>query len=490
MKNHLRAMAWLLVVTMLSGGLLSCGDTPSETTAAVTTDPAAVEESTETELKDAVPELDFGGETFTISTTNYFPDEMDVLELTGEITNDAIYNRNQRMEERFNVVIEDIEINNPNHTEHPAHLRSSILSNDGAFDMAGVFVYYAGSLVLENLFQNWSGIPYADLEMPWWIRNINDAFTVDGKLYTAVSDLCISSMQSTYVYLFNQKLASDYAIEDLYTVVDEGRWTLDYLYDLTSGIYQDVNGDGTAGPEDVYGYLSDLVTSLDGYYATSGQPILAVTDSGLEVQMNSERAMGIFEKVSRLMHESAGTFRIYHGKNGQTYDSKYPLFMENHGLVMPVRMTALFKELRDMEVDFGILPYPKYDEEQKQHYTYLLDNYSVLCIPNGDVNVEMVGALAEAMAADSQKYVMPVFYESALQGKYTRDQRSVEMLDLIMAGRTFDISILYSHALGDMPYFLRNAIMNGKTYASSYAASEQKYLTSAKQLYEKLKAMP
>ncbi len=486
MQKYTCKIACILLAMLLA--LSSCGSGTTETeTIADTTQTDTTQ--TETELTDKVPALDFGGESFIISTGDRYDFEMDVAEQTGEITSDAIYDRNRKMEERFNVTISSILTPNPSNHEHPTFVRTSVLADDHAFDMAGIFVYTAGALALENLFANWHNVPYVDLTQDWWVHNINDTFTVDGKLYTAVSDLCVTSMQLTYGYLFNQKLATDNGIEDLYNVVNEGRWTLDYVYDLTEGMYQDVNGDGNADSGDVYGFISDMGTSLDCYLAAGGQPMLIDTGDKLEVQIGTEKAFTIFEKANRLINESQGTFRVYHGSNGQVYDDKYPLFTTNHALLMPVRLIALFNELRDMEVDFGILPFPKYDEDQQKYYSFALDNYSVLCVPTNTKNMEMVGALSEAMAAESTRSVMPVFYETALQGKYTRDERSVEMLEIIMDGRTFDLSILYNDAVGDLPYLMRNTLIAKGNFASSYAASEQKYKTGAESLYAQLQGM-
>lgn len=168
--------------------LSSCGSGMTEietTTEPTQTDTVAAE----TALTDQVPALDFGGESFIISTGDRYDFEMDVAEQTGEVTSDAIYDRNRKMEERFNVKISSIQTPNPSNHEHPTFVRTSVLADDHAFDMAGIFVYTAGGLVLENLFTNWHSIPYVDLTQAWWVHNINDTFTVDGKLYTAVSDL-------------------------------------------------------------------------------------------------------------------------------------------------------------------------------------------------------------------------------------------------------------------------------------------------------------
>ena len=196
--------------------------------------PVAAETEAETEkvYTDSVPELDFGGDKLTFTTIAWYDYEMFAEELNGDITNDAVFNRNKMMEDRFNVSIDTIPINNATHAEHPAFIRSSIMAGDHAFDVAATFVYSAGSMILDNIFQDWRTIPYVELDRPWWIANINKAFTVYGKLYSPVSDTCVTSMQLAYAYLFNAKLAIDHNVEDLYKVVDEGRWTMDYIYNI------------------------------------------------------------------------------------------------------------------------------------------------------------------------------------------------------------------------------------------------------------------
>ena len=41
----------------------------------------------------------------------------------------------------------------------------------------------------------------------------------------------------------------------------------------------------------------------------------------------------------------------------------------------------LSDQLRDMRDEYGILPFPKYDEAQDGYYTTVNDNYSQIMIP-------------------------------------------------------------------------------------------------------------
>ena len=437
----------------------------------------------ETELRDNVPELDFGGNTITFSTTESYHYEFDVDELTGEITNDAVYERNLMMEERFNVVIEKTVTDNRD--TQTTFIRNTIMSGDNAFDVAAHFVYLAGGLILEDLFLDWKNVPYVEMDREWWVRKINDSFTINGRLFAAVSDLCITNMQLAYVYLFNHQIADNYGIEDLYAVVDDGRWTLDYMRDLTSSVYEDLNGNAKNDDSDLYGLLTDTITSLDCYFLAADQPTIRETENGLEELVGSPRAVQIYEKVYSLFYDNPGARPL------GDYEKKHPMFMNSQGLLMPIRLHRLYGQMRDMDVDFGILPFPKLNEEQKEYFNTCLDNYSVLMIPKNTKDLEMVGALTEAMSFESMKSVVPAFYETALQEKYTRDKRSVDMLDLIMSSRVFDVTILYNSFLsgGNLAHILRFTIGSKKDYVSFYEKNKPSFDEQLSQLYDNLQML-
>ena len=67
----------------------------------------------------------------------------------------------------------------------------------------------------------------------------------------------------------------------------------------------------------------------------------------------------------------------------------------------------------------------------------------VTIIPKTNNKLEMTGAVLEALAYESRETVIPAYYDIALKGKYARDPESVEMLDLIFAGRIYDLGDTY-----------------------------------------------
>ena len=81
--------------------------------------------------------------------------------------------------------------------------------------------------------------------------------------------------------------------------------------------------------------------------------------------------------------------------------------------------------LRDMKSDYGIIPYPKYDENQDGYYTFQHDQIGLFTIPVTSTKKDMAGAVLEAMSSESSKTVVPSYYEVALKSKYSRDSESV-----------------------------------------------------------------
>jgi hypothetical protein len=93
---------------------------------------------------------------------------------------------------------------------------------------------------------------------------------------------------------------------------------------------------------------------------------------------------------------------------------------------------------RNLNFDYGILPYPKYSETQELYYSRV-ESASPYCVPITVKDTEFSGAMLEALACESRKTVIPAYYEVALKVKFTNDNQSARVLDLVMANRIFDL---------------------------------------------------
>ena len=164
------------------------------------------------------------------------------------------------------------------------------------------------------------------------------------------------------------------------------------------------------------------------------------------------------------------------------------MFRSGNALFTTTYLTQAFSTFRDMTDDYSILPYPKWDEAQEKYMTGAMDNYSVLGVPVTVSDLEMVSIITESLNIESYKTLFPTYYEQALQSKYARDAESIEMIDILMAGRNFDFCTLFSSTIIGIPFMVRELVAGKSTaFASKYKSLEkgaQKGLEKVLKAYE------
>ncbi len=475
-----RILAMLLAALILASTVACNSASGDETTSTEDTSTQTVAETEETEpltesekraqAKDDLPEITFNGADFRVSTKESWKSEVMVEDLTGDVVNDAIYDRNAVIAERFAVNIVPIVTPEGDMYTQVNNVKNSVMAQDDAFDLAATYAMTAGTIINEGYYMNWNDMPYNDFSKPWWLSNINECFSVGDKMFTVVGDMCFSLLEYTYCTYYNRTKGDTYGLtETLLQDVKDGKWTIDYLLNLTKEIYEDTDGNGNRDKEDFYGFVAHTGTDLMIYTYAFDIPLTSRNTDGIpEISIYSEKMITAVEKVTQLYWESNGSYiaeiadapKLFAAGNAMFYTS---LFMR------------AFNNLRDMEDDFTILPFVKFDETQEIYMTSAMDNYSVLGIPITCKNTDMVSVITESLNVESYRSVFPAYYDKALKGKYARDEESIEMIDLVMAGRNFDFATLYT-AQGDLNVLnilLQSSVASKNAdFTSRYAANE------------------
>jgi hypothetical protein len=136
--------------------------------------------------------------------------------------------------------------------------------------------------------------------------------------------------------------------------------------------------------------------------------------------------------------------------------------------------------LRDAEFEYGIIPYPKYDENQAAYYTMADGFHTLLGIPKTSPDLTMTAVITEALNAYSYKDVVPVYYEVALKVKFTRDDESVQLLDIISDGTIYDFGYFYDNWTGFA--FMMQDLMRDRS--NNFASYYESRLNAAQNQFE------
>ena len=486
---------------LLFAGLLllsSCGGgegTPSapNTDTTENTDTMAEEtELTRENTPDNLPaDLRFNGETvvFHVRGDEDCVREFQVEELTGEAVNDALYQRNITVSDRLNVNL-DVAIGDgwEKYNNTVSAIRASIQSADGAYDIIAGWSARIPSLSLEGLFLDAQTIPYLDLEKPWWNQSCRTELTIGNRLFFVTGDITQKMIDPMYVYAFNQKVAEDLGIEDPYTVVNEGLWTIDYGRKQTSDVGSDLNGDGKMDENDFWGLTTFQNNAMDNYMQSTRVSLMSRDADGMPVlDVDMEHMTTLLEKVYALCFENPGC-RVEEA--GPKSGVAHTIFKEDRSLYTTLTMYDVRYTLADMESDFGILPYPKLNEEQPIYGTRVQDALTLFSVPIDCRNVDISGAVMEAVAAENYRKVTPTLYDVALKKKYSRDPESAAMIDLIQQSVLINFESIYNEAIGN-PWFIMRIMMDKKTkdFASYWAKEEKKVEKALQKAVEQIREM-
>ncbi|MCL2814058.1 MAG: ABC transporter substrate-binding protein [Oscillospiraceae bacterium] len=494
MKQKKGLAALLLAVLLLCGFLLSCaGDNSKDEKNENASDDGASDQAAEAagdprDIGDDLPEADLGGDRFSIlsrSERNYeFLSEGE----TGEVINDNVYKRNRKVEDRFNIEIDVTEVMGDwsSLSIFMNAFKNSVLAGDGAYDLVAGYQAYFMSATTDGWLYDINSLPYIDQTKPWWAESVFNELTVNGKLYIMAGDLSLTMWEYMYGIYFNKQMVQDYGIQDdFYKIAREGKWTIDYLDKIVRDIHEDLDGDGKMTKADKFGYATETGNLVDLFMAAFDIAITQKGDDGLPViVLDSELNIAKLNRVFDFIVDNPGV--IHQGESVSTPDNPLDvLFHDNRAMFLPDTL-GNSKKLRSFDTDFGILPLPKYNEAQEKYHVYPQNGFSVLAIPADVKNAENAALITEAMCAESYKLVIPAFYDVALKNKFTRDDESGEMIDLIRDGAIFNFGMLYTNIIDHPGVILRSIGSNKNTFVSTLEKQVPKWEANIAKILDKI----
>lgn len=419
----------------------SCGDTADEnvTTTKADDGDSTVAEASDSSVSDDLGSFDFGGEEFDIltRTTPLFYPNLDVQEETGDVMNDAVYKRNRSLEERFNFVFGEQYYDYA--VEGSDYPRKFLLAGDDTYDMYVGRCVHMFNYAAEGMIVPVEDIPYLNFDKPYWNDQLFGDLEVQGTHYFAIGDFSISALDFTHVMLFNKEMAEDYQVGDLYSLVRAGEWTFDKFAEIAKLAVKDLDGNTEMNELDQYGYTSLVKQVMPGFWIATGAVTITKDNDGALTYTapSNEKLISVIQKIYEITWDD----NIWH-RNIETYapatsDAELNLFKDGQAMFTNASCFQITNMMRDSEAEFGILPYPKYDEAQDKYYSRI-EGAELFGIPKTNTNLEMTGVILEALACESYNVVIPAYYDVALKVKYTRDEESAEMLDIIFENRIFD----------------------------------------------------
>ncbi len=446
MKKHARILALILALILCSGVLLSCSGgnesgTPSQTNGSGDSTTAATEAATTVITCDA-PKKDYGGYEFRFmgekKMTDRDYDDLYAEEDTGSAVNDAVHQRNIATEEYFNIKIARIEQGTPQTT-----LSNAVLAGDDAFDVCFAIVTNMAGNLKSGYLLELGKMQYLDVEKPWWTTSVIDSMEISGKKFVLVGDAITRDKDSTWCLVFNKRLYKDFGLAEPYDMIRSGKWTMDVLQQHCQNVTKDLNGDGTLDWHDQWGLLSSDTAVIGAVTACDIFSTERDKDGGIKFTLNSETNVNKLQRVYDFFNDTKMQLRAQAITGVDSiWTAIKAVFQEGRALYR-ISIIKDVVDLRNMEDDFGVIPMPKYDENQKDYYImYQAFNCRTLSVPVTVKDADRTGAVLEYFAYASKDTVREAYYDVTLTGKVARDKDSTDMLDMIFGSLNSDVGLM------------------------------------------------
>lgn len=464
MRNHKNKFAAILLAVLAVGSTLaSCGDAGSasaETKASASDADAVVTEAADPASVYGLASEDFGGKELRFIVTGITADcgspwecfDIYAEATTGDVVIDAVYERNLWIEELYNVKITEYK---PTVETAADTMRNAVSAGDDVADAVIESFNRLCGLAPNGYLLDMASLSDLKLDSPWWDQGAIDGVSIGRKVYMATGDLLIVDNDATWVLMFNKQMAEslDY---DFYSMIDANEWLYEDLFEVSRSTAADLNGDGKMKiADDQYGLVSAYNT-----------PDALITAAGLTLAVKDENDIPVMATdLDRLTAVIAVAGEFYSDKNvvfGSDYTQAADAFVGGRAMFYSEVLQCVTR-MRESETDFGMLPWPKFDQAQENYYSFMVAAAGhAVALPATLKDSHMTSIVLDAMAAKSMDTLTVAYYDKALTQKYMRDETSIRMLDMILGSRIFDQSHFYMYGWGDMYSKMASNLQNGR----------------------------
>ena len=487
-----RTLSVFLASLMLVSALAACsdgGETAADdtTAAAETTAPADTEpkETGRADAKDNLPaDLNLNGKTVAFLMRSRKLDFDGGGEETGDVIYDAVYQRTRAVEERLNYKNELTEMTGK-WQDFGKAMESGVMAGEDTWQI----IFSTGNAAIQSsrdhLFQDLSENKYIDYDQPWWWTDAMKELSLDGKkIRYLVGDIHLSNYTTAGCMYFNADILNDngFKSDELYKTVIDRKWTYDKLIEMSAALYKDLNGDGAVNEGDQYGMLiinSEMIRHME--YTGNVRRYTRDANGYPVMDYDQERSVKMADTLNKLFYNTKGV---------EYRDEKiaYPPFTTGNCAFFAGRLDYATKAaFREMESNYGVIPYPMLDEAQGEYNNLIHNSSNYATIPITNKNADEAGAILEALCSESYRSVIEIFYESALKMKYARDSYSGLCIDIIRDTSVKNFLYEYSGVVkgGGLIGDQVKTKTGENNFASAYAAQKDATNTNIQNLIDK-----
>ncbi len=249
--------------------------------------------------------------------------------------------------------------------------------------------YFLGAQLMMDLNQL-----EVDWDREWWNQDVRKMGTYGGKTYIGLGSFIFDTAY-TWVLYYNQAVWEEMGFEDPYKLVDERRWTFDLFRDYCQRVSRDQDNSGAMDTyEDRWGMSGsngDLARAW--YFSLGGQYFKTADDGRVSLACNNERTYDIVDKMYTMVKKDHSVYPT--NTAGADAETERAEAFARGNLLFYAYLPGTGR-LKDMEDDWGVMPFPLYDENQDTYWSGVDHNAPVFGVTANNTDTHEVSVLLDA----------------------------------------------------------------------------------------------
>lgn len=460
MKTATKILLCLLSLCIILGAFAACGEkkesTPAETTGQ--TDNGA--EVTTTPEDDGIPTIDktFNNMELTVllrqNTANQYGREWGYDAGTDNLS-EQIVKRNSRVEQDLDISLAfKTMVDDSAGTDYVNKVVQAWRSGLNEVDIVSSYAAYSTLPAAMECYANLldgNRFPYFQFYHSYWNRGYLDVAELNGKLFTTVGDANLSVYDRTIITYVNKNLAveNNVALDDIYETVLAGDWTYEKFYKIVTDIgYHDIDEEEGVSGEDFFALTSIKSSEApDGFLQAFDLAIFEKDPEGnwslAGSSMRNKLEDGM-TKIQNLFNNSNSAFtRGDSSLNTERFTERRAVF----NIDVIYHYDSALNKMLAMKDEIGMIPVPKYDENQKSYKASVQDAHNVVSVIDyGNASgerYEAISAFLELLNYDSYQNLRPYYFERMIKTRYVDGAEDAQIFDIILASTAWDFSDVY-----------------------------------------------
>ncbi len=420
--------------------------------------------------------MNWGGKQLTIASIEGSADSFFTmtcgLELAGYEVHDAIFKRDQNAYETFGI---DVYYQTYPSGDDGKTLRDTLTpllkENRYICDMINSNLKNCIlNLSALGYLSDMNSLQYINTDHDWWASYFAEGASFHDKLYYAAGmNVGGGYFATPYAMFCNTNLQRDVSLEDgtpmdIFTLVDEGNWTLDVMIDIITDYSKNLDGVGEFNTDEdlmAYAHIKGGVTSSAHFIAAGGKFSTITEDGDLDVYniITAQSTQQIAKQVQEMFDIVKDNYNenFFDGQQEAAFTGDRALFFGNS--------MSYVNSFINMESDYAIIPCPKSTSGVTSEYFSAINEWTpgYTAISDNPIDPAFVSYAAEALGWLSYNTVKPEVYDATLCLRVVReDERQITIMDTIYANLYIDLNFINDFGLSKTK--IGNVLMTTNNY--------------------------